>query len=72
MIYHFMFEVIVSVSLIHRHVSNHIIIAIQSKRGKQAPFQSRIEMCQLLFKDIPNVIVSEAERICFERASDGL
>jgi len=43
-----------------------------SKRGKQAPFQSRIQMCQLLFKDIPNVIVSEAERICFERVSDGL
>lgn len=44
----------------------------QSKRGKQAPFQSRIQMCQLLFRDIPNVVVSEAERICFEKASDGL
>jgi len=43
-----------------------------SKRGKQAPFQSRIQMCQLLFKDIPNVIVSEAERICFEKVSHGL
>jgi len=43
-----------------------------SKRGKQAPFLSRIQMCQLLLKDIPNVLVSEAERICFEKASDGL
>ncbi len=56
----------------HSSCLNHIIIAMQSKRGKQAPFQSRIEMCQLLFKDIPNVIVSEAERICFEKVSDGL
>jgi len=57
-----------------RHLNSHVfqITIVQSKRGKQAPFQSRIQMCQLLFKDIPNVIVSEAERICFERVSDGL
>lgn len=54
----------------HSSCLKHFIL--QSKRGKQAPFQSRIQMCQLLFKDIPNVIVSEAERICFEKVSDGL
>lgn len=42
------------------------------KRGKQAPFQTRVEMCQILFKNIPKVIVSEAERICFERAAEEL
>ena len=56
-----------------RHLTHMCVkLLLQSKRGKQAPFQSRIQMCQLLFKDIPNVIVSEAERICFERVSDGL
>ncbi|KAL9182366.1 hypothetical protein ACHAXT_013018 [Thalassiosira profunda] len=43
-----------------------------NKRGKQAPFRVRVEMCQLLFRDVPKVVVSEAERICFERASEGL
>ncbi|KAL7546917.1 hypothetical protein ACHAWF_010243 [Thalassiosira exigua] len=43
-----------------------------NKRGKQAPFQTRVEMCRLLFKDVPKVCISEAERICFERASEGL
>jgi len=43
-----------------------------NKRGKQAQFQARIEMCQLLFKDTPKVVVSEAERICFEKAAEGL
>mmetsp|Transcript_10686 Transcript_10686/g.23643 ORF Transcript_10686/g.23643 Transcript_10686/m.23643 type:complete len:243 (-) Transcript_10686:59-787(-) len=43
-----------------------------NKRGKQAPFQARVEMCQLLFKDIPNVVVSETERICFQKAAKGL
>ncbi|KAL7543255.1 hypothetical protein ACHAXR_012561 [Thalassiosira sp. AJA248-18] len=43
-----------------------------NKRGKQAPFQMRVEMCRLLFKDIPKVLVSEAERICFEKTSEGI
>ncbi|KAL9182305.1 hypothetical protein ACHAXT_012957 [Thalassiosira profunda] len=43
-----------------------------NKRGKQAPFRVRVEMCQLLFRDVPKVVVSEAERVCFERASEGL
>ena len=45
---------------------------LQSKRGKQAQFQARVEMCQLLFKDTPKVVVSEVERNCFENAADGL
>ena len=48
------------------------LIDTQNKRGKQAPFQTRIEMCQILFKDIPNVVVSDAEKVCFENASQGL
>ena len=58
--------------MLRHHLTHMCCKLLQSKRGKQAPFQSRIQMCQLLFKDIPNVIVSEAERICFERVSDGL
>ena len=54
------------------HYFNTQSLFIQNKRGNQAPFQSRIQMCQLLFKDIPNVIVSEAERLCFEKVSDAL
>eukprot|EP00578_Thalassiosira_sp_NH16_P001204 CAMPEP_0181129862 /NCGR_PEP_ID=MMETSP1071-20121207/29552_1 /TAXON_ID=35127 /ORGANISM="Thalassiosira sp., Strain NH16" /LENGTH=176 /DNA_ID=CAMNT_0023215885 /DNA_START=46 /DNA_END=573 /DNA_ORIENTATION=+ len=43
-----------------------------TKRGKQAPFQARVEMCRLLVKDIPKAVVSEAERICFEKAAERL
>eukprot|EP00584_Thalassiosira_punctigera_P009857 CAMPEP_0172532114 /NCGR_PEP_ID=MMETSP1067-20121228/5283_1 /TAXON_ID=265564 ORGANISM="Thalassiosira punctigera, Strain Tpunct2005C2" /NCGR_SAMPLE_ID=MMETSP1067 /ASSEMBLY_ACC=CAM_ASM_000444 /LENGTH=250 /DNA_ID=CAMNT_0013316585 /DNA_START=57 /DNA_END=809 /DNA_ORIENTATION=+ len=43
-----------------------------NKRGKQAPFQARVDMCRILFKEVPKVVVSEAERICFEKASEGL
>lgn len=43
-----------------------------NKRGKQAPFHARVEMCRLLFKDTPKVVVSEAERICFEKAAEGI
>jgi len=52
--------------------TNHYSLMIQNKRGKQAPFETRIEMCQILFKDIPNVVVSDAEKVCFENASQGL
>jgi len=45
---------------------------MQNKREKQAPFETRKEMCQILFKDIPNVVVSDAEKVCFENASQGL
>ncbi|KAL3803749.1 hypothetical protein ACHAW5_004600 [Stephanodiscus triporus] len=41
------------------------------KREKQAPFLHRVEMCRLLFKGIPKVVVSEAERTCFERKASG-
>ena len=44
----------------------------KGKRGRQAPFLSRVEMCRLLFRDVPGVVVSEAERTCFERAAEGL
>ncbi|KAL7471564.1 hypothetical protein ACHAXS_011845 [Conticribra weissflogii] len=43
-----------------------------NKRGKQAPFETRVEMCNLLIKDVPKVTVSEVERICFEKAAAGL
>lgn len=40
----------------------------QNKRERgQAPFHQRMEMCELCFADVPNVVVSDAERICFER-----
>ncbi|KAL3776116.1 hypothetical protein ACHAWO_008717 [Cyclotella atomus] len=43
-----------------------------NKRGKQAPFASRIEMCKLLFENQSKVIISEAERECFEMAAEGV
>mmetsp|Transcript_1925 Transcript_1925/g.4206 ORF Transcript_1925/g.4206 Transcript_1925/m.4206 type:complete len:267 (-) Transcript_1925:3-803(-) len=43
-----------------------------NKRGKQAPFETRVEMCTLLIKNVPKVTVSEVERICFEKAAAGL
>lgn len=49
-----------------------VLFFAKNKRGKQAPFQARVEMCRILFKDTPNVIVTEAERICFEKAARGL
>ena len=40
----------------------------QNKRERgQAPFHQRMEMCELCFADVPNVVVSDAERMCFER-----
>ena len=40
----------------------------QNKRERgQAPFHQRMEMCELCFADMHNVVVSDAERICFER-----
>lgn len=40
----------------------------QNKRERgQAPFHQRMAMCKLCFEDIPNVVVSDAEKICFER-----
>ncbi|KAL7476348.1 hypothetical protein ACHAW6_002218 [Cyclotella cf. meneghiniana] len=44
----------------------------QSKRGKQAPFASRVEMCRILFKNESKVVVSDAECVCFKNAAKGL
>lgn len=40
------------------------------ERG-QAPFHHRVEMCKLCFGGIPGVVVSEAERTCFENKQSG-
>jgi nicotinic acid mononucleotide adenylyltransferase len=49
--------------------------ARKNKRGRQAPYRDRVNMCHLSFDDIPNVVVSEAERVCYETkarmANDG-
>ncbi|GFH61486.1 hypothetical protein CTEN210_17962 [Chaetoceros tenuissimus] len=41
-----------------------------SKRGKQASYDDRLEMCKLAFQDIPRVIVSDDERICFHKIAN--
>ena len=43
----------------------------KKKREKQAPYRHRVEMCRLLFGGMPGVIVSEAEKVCFERKAGG-
>jgi len=43
-----------------------------AKRGKQTDFDRRIEMCRIAFGDLPNVVTSEAERDCFNRAKNAL
>ena len=46
-----------------------------NKRNNQMPFHHRVQLCKLLFENGNNnsnnnkVVVSEAERICFERHS---
>ena len=41
----------------------------QNKRDRKdkAPFHQRMDMCTLCFEGVPNVVVSDAEKICYER-----
>jgi nicotinic acid mononucleotide adenylyltransferase len=41
----------------------------QNKRDRKdkAPFHQRMDMCKLCFEGVPNVVVSDAEKICYER-----
>lgn len=43
-----------------------------SKRGKQASYDDRLEMCRLAFEGIERVTVSDCERRCFDLAAKGL
>ena len=43
-----------------------------SKRGKQASYDDRLEMCRLAFEGIDRVTISDCERRCFDLAAKGL
>ena len=43
-----------------------------AKRGKQASYDDRLQMCRLAFEGIDRVTVSDCERRCFELAAKGL
>ena len=43
-----------------------------SKRGKQASYDDRLQMCRLAFDGIDRVTVSDCERRCFDLAAKGL
>ena len=43
-----------------------------AKRGKQASYDDRLEMCRLAFEGIDRVTVSDCERRCFDLAAKGL
>ena len=38
----------------------------REKRNKQASYEDRMKLCRLAFQNVPNVIVSDDERRCFE------
>ena len=41
--------------------------SFETKRDRMLPYCDRINMCELAFQGIPNVIVSDSERICYEQ-----
>lgn len=41
--------------------------SFETKRDRLLPFCDRINMCELAFQGIPNVVVSDSERICYEQ-----
>lgn len=43
-----------------------------SKRGNQANYDDRLQMCRLAFEGIDRVTVSDCERRCFDLAAKGL
>ena len=43
-----------------------------SKRGKQASYDDRLQMCRLAFEGIDRVTVSDCEQRCFDLAAKGL
>jgi nicotinate (nicotinamide) nucleotide adenylyltransferase len=42
------------------------------KRNRLTSYEERLQMCRLAFSNLPKVVVSEAERESFERASKGM